>query len=158
MTEPCQQQTLLKTRWNIVMLKEKQVKENAVHVMVVEDDIHIGRLIGLTMPALGIPYRFTNVLSGAQAVEVWRKDPFGILLTDYNLPGMNGLQLIDELQKDNMRIPIIMFTAYATPQLEREARKRGISAFLNKPFAMDELIDVMRSLLTKKTKAIPTKH
>lgn len=131
-------------------------KEHAVHILVVEDDIHIGRLIGLTMPSLGTPYRFTSVISAAQALEIWKKDPFDMLLTDYNLPGMNGLQLIDELKKLGFQIPVVMFTAYATPQLEREARKRGVSAFLNKPFAMDELIDTIRSLLIKANQIAPT--
>lgn len=142
----------------IVMTPEaEKEKEHAVHILVVEDDIHIGRLIGLTMPSLGTPYRFTSVISAAQALEIWKKDPFDMLLTDYNLPGMNGLQLIDELKKFGFQNPVVMFTAYATPQLEREARKRGVSAFLNKPFAMDDLIDTIRSLLIKTKQIAPTK-
>ncbi|NJN66072.1 MAG: response regulator [Chloroflexaceae bacterium] len=125
--------------------------DQAVHVLVVEDDIHIGRLIGLTMPALGMPYRFTNVMSAIEALELWKKETFDLLLTDYNLPGMNGLQLIDSLKKQGITSPMILFTAYDTPELERKARNAGVAAYLSKPFAIDELIETIRMLLPERT-------
>lgn len=125
--------------------------DQAVRVLVVEDDIHIGRLIGLTMPALRMPYRFTNVMSAVEALELWKKETFDLLLTDYNLPGMNGLQLIESLKKQGIDAPMILFTAYDTPELERKATRSGVAAYLSKPFAIDELIDTIRRLLPERT-------
>jgi CheY-like chemotaxis protein len=122
-------------------------QQNIVHILVVEDDIHIGRLIGLTMPSLGTPYKFTNVMSAVEALELWKKESFDLLLTDYNLPGMNGLQLIESLQKQGVTIPIVLVTAYDNPELERQAHKLGVAAYIPKPFAIDELIETIRALL-----------
>lgn len=127
--------------------KTETEKERLVQVLVVEDDIHIGRLIGLAMPALRIPYRFTNVMSAIEALELWKKEAFDLLLTDYNLPGMNGIQLISELKRHGMNVPMVLFTAYGSPEIEREARKAGVAAYLTKPFDIDELIDTIRVLL-----------
>ncbi len=128
-------------------MDNKPVASPTVHILVVEDDIHIGRLIGLTMPSLGTPYKFTNVMSAVEALELWKTEPFDLLLTDYNLPGMNGIQLIQHLQKQGISIPIILFTAYDTPELERQIEELDIAAYIPKPFAIDELIETIRMLL-----------
>jgi CheY-like chemotaxis protein len=121
--------------------------QQAVHILVVEDDIHIGRLIGLTMPSLGRPYKFTNVMSGVEALDLWQQNAFDLLLTDYNLPGMNGITLIEKLKEQGAAIPIILFTAYDTPELERAALNLGVSAYMSKPFDIDDLIETIRVLL-----------
>jgi CheY-like chemotaxis protein len=86
-------------------------------------------------------------MSAVAALELWKTESFDLLLTDYNLPGMNGIQLIQHLQKQGISIPIILFTAYDTPELERQIEELNIAAYIPKPFAIDELIETMRMLL-----------
>jgi CheY-like chemotaxis protein len=128
--------------------------KQAVRILVVEDDLHIGRLIGLAMPALKVPYRFTNVMSAVEALELWKKEAFDLLLTDYNLPGMNGIQLIETLKREGITIPVILFTAYDSPDIENRARKLGVAAYMAKPFAIDQMIDTIRDLLPARTRAV----
>lgn len=127
-------------------MKTKQ--DQTVHILVVEDDIQIGRLIGLAMPTLGIPYQFTSAMSAVEALALWKKIPFDLLLTDYNLPGMNGLRMIEELKKQGATVPMILFTAYANARLEREAMLVGVSEYIPKPFDIEYLIDRIRSYLS----------
>lgn len=119
-----------------------------IHILVVEDDIHIARLIGLTMPSLGTPYRFTNVMSAAEALDLWKRKSFDLLLTDYNIPGMNGIDLVRTLREQKSEVPIIMTTAFATPEVERKALQAGVTSFFAKPFAIDDLIEHIRLLLS----------
>jgi len=83
----------------------------AVRILVVEDDISISRLIGLAMPELGIPYVFVGALSAEEGMELWEKEPFDLLLTDYNLPGMRGTELIATLKSRGVTVPMVLFTA-----------------------------------------------
>jgi two-component system, OmpR family, response regulator len=116
----------------------------AARILVVEDDVHIGRLIGLTMPTLGLPYEFASVESATEALNLCRQAPCDLLLTDYHLPDMNGIHLIREMRKRGLYTPTILFTAY---DVEAEARDLGVSAYMLKPFDIDELLNTIRTLL-----------
>jgi CheY-like chemotaxis protein len=130
-------------------MSPKSKPGRTVHILVVEDDIHISRLIGLAMPNLGMPYHFNSVISAAQALELWKNDPFDLLLVDYNLPGMNGLQLIADLKQQGVTIPMMLVTAYGTPALERKALELNVAAYISKPFDIVDLIDTIRILLAE---------
>src|SRR5688500_13773549 len=63
-----------------------------------------------------------------------RREIFDLLLTDKNLPGMSGVELIAKVRKSNDRIAIVMMTAYATAQSVKDTMHLGIDAYLEKPF------------------------
>lgn len=123
-------------------------RENApVHILVVEDDIYIGRLIGLALPSLKRPYKFTNVISAGEALDFCAKETYDLLVVDYNLPGMNGLQLVKTLQSRGLHIPTIVCTAYPTTDIERQANALNVDAFIPKPFQIEDLLETINALL-----------
>jgi two-component system, OmpR family, response regulator len=126
-------------------------REQRLRILLVEDDNHIGRIIELALPELGVPYEFVTVLSAEEGLELWEHQPFDLLLTDLNLRGMSGLKLVESLKARGVTAPMVLVTAYDTPNARREARALNIDAYLTKPFFMDELIDTVRRLLTKIT-------
>lgn len=128
--------------------------DRVLRILAVEDDNHIGRIIQLAMPALGIPYEFVIVLSAEEGLELWEQQTFDLLLADYNLRGMNGLKLITTLKERGVVIPMVLITAYDTPQLAREAREIGVSAYIPKPFFVDQLINTIRDLLPEKVRSV----
>lgn len=121
--------------------------DRAARILVVEDDISISRLIGLAMPELGIPYVFVGALSAEEGLELWQQEPFDLLLTDYNLPGMRGTELIATLKSQGVTVPMVLFTAYDSPKLAREVRKLGVAAYIAKPFLMEDMLDTIRRLI-----------
>lgn len=121
--------------------------EHPLRILIVEDDISVSKLIGLAIPELGIPHTYVNVLSAEEGLELWKEEPFDLLLTDYNLPGMRGTELIATLKLRGVRVPMVLFTAYDSPNLMREARKLGIAAYIAKPFLIEDLLDILRSLI-----------
>ncbi len=125
----------------------EQEAQRTVRILAVEDDTSISRLIGLAMPELEMPYTFVAVSSGEEGLELWKQEPFDLLLTDYNLPGMRGTELITALRARGVYSPIILFTAYDTPSLTREVRRLNVSAYIAKPFLIEDMIDTMRRLL-----------
>jgi two-component system chemotaxis response regulator CheY len=84
--------------------------------------------------------------SGKQARELMATRQIHVLITDYNMPEMNGLQLARELKAVSPAAFIILITAYATPDLMDQAGKAGVDAYLAKPFTLDTLETVLRSL------------
>jgi CheY-like chemotaxis protein len=118
-----------------------------IRILLVEDDNHIGRIIELSLPELGVPYTFVSALSAEEGLELWHQQPFDILLTDYNLRGMNGLQMVEQLFSTGARVPTLLVTAYDSPELRRDARTLGVDIYLTKPFFMDELVEAVRRLL-----------
>src|SRR5262249_59442809 len=69
------------------------------------------------------------------------------LVVDVRMPGMNGLQLQSQLATADCRIPIIFITAYEDKESHRRAMQAGAVAFLAKPFADEQLLQLIRSAL-----------
>ncbi|MEI7643411.1 MAG: response regulator [Chloroflexales bacterium] len=126
-------------------------RDKPIRILLVEDDSHIGRIIELALPELGIPYEFVSAISAEEGIEQWEQRPFDMLLTDYNLRGMNGIQLIEQLRRQGFRVPALLVTAYDSPEIRREVRNLSIDAYLTKPFFIDELVDTVRRLLPTST-------
>ncbi|GAB4438481.1 MAG: response regulator [Chloroflexi bacterium OHK40] len=125
--------------------------DHRLRILLVEDDNHIGRIIELALPELGIPYEFVTVLSAEEGLELWGQQPFDLLLTDYNLRGMTGLKLVEMLREQGVTTPIVLVTAYDSAEVRRQARTLNVDGYLTKPFFMDELVDLVRRLLPHST-------
>ena len=72
------------------------------------------------------------------------KEPFNVVITDLKMPGMGGLELVRQLHAARPRLPIILITAFGTTQTAIEATKFGAYDYLLKPFAMPQLLDLVR--------------
>lgn len=123
--------------------------DQRLRILLVEDDNHIGRIIELALPELGVPYEFITVLSAEEGLELWEAQPFDMLLTDYNLRGMTGLKLVETVKARGSQAPMIVVTAYDSDEVRREARALQVDAYLTKPFFMDELIETVRQLMPR---------
>lgn len=62
-----------------------------------------------------------------------------ILLTDYSMPGMNGMELIKKVRSTDKTLPIIIMTAYGEKELILEALRHRCDGYLNKPFSLENL-------------------
>ncbi|NTW97884.1 MAG: response regulator [Oscillochloris sp.] len=121
--------------------------DHTTRILLVEDDSHIGRIIEMALLELGTPYEFASAISAEEGLELWEQQPFDVLLTDYNLRGMNGIQLIETLRQRGFSARTLLVTAYDSSELRRELRNLHIDAYLTKPFFMDDLVDTVRCLL-----------
>ena len=117
----------------------------------VEDDGTIAHLIAIAMQTLDVPHQLDKAFSAEEGLTLWRKQPYDLLLTDYNLRGMNGLALIEALKQEGFTTPMVLFTAYDTPRIRKEAQRLNVSAFISKPFFLDEFVNTARAFLPKQT-------
>jgi DNA-binding NtrC family response regulator len=78
-------------------------------------------------------------LSGQDALEIVRKSPIDIVVSDLKMDNMDGIQLLEELKKNYDKVEVIIMTAFASQKTAIEALKKGANDYLIKPFEMDEL-------------------
>jgi DNA-binding NtrC family response regulator len=81
--------------------------------------------------------------SGKQALDhLMNINTIDIVLTDYAMPEMNGIVLLKKIRETNQRLPVIMMTAYGDKDLVIEAMHYRCTGFIDKPFDIDELLDI----------------
>ena len=100
-------------------------------------DIRGGRVVQVTMTRLAVTMRGDDGLTHA------REQPCDVVLTDLKLPGLSGLELVEQLHAAKPKLPIIMMTAFGTTETAIEATKLGAYDYLLKPLDMGELLDLL---------------
>ena len=88
--------------------------------------------------------------SAEEALDTLKDERFDLILMDVRLPGMSGLDAVDEIQKADRRTPIIIMTAHGTRDSALDAVRRGAYDYFTKPFSLDELEIIVRRALEKK--------
>jgi two-component system, OmpR family, response regulator len=121
--------------------------QRPLRILLVEDDSAIANVIAIGMQSLGLPFQLEQAFSAEEGLELWAEQPYDLLLTDYNLRGISGLSLIASIKRQYPNVPTVLFTAYDTPQLRREARAAEVTRFVAKPFLIDEFVNMTRELL-----------
>ena len=118
------------------------------HILVVDDDTRILNLESLRLRRLG--HTVTSCETADGALEAVRRTPDAIdlVMTDYKMPDMDGLQLVRELQNDDLpAVPIVMMTGYREEVTADEVYNAGVDVLLTKPVEQGELEDALRTLL-----------
>ncbi|HEX4714555.1 MAG TPA: response regulator [Ktedonobacteraceae bacterium] len=113
-------------------------------VMIVEDDVHIGAFLVEAISG-ETPYHALLVTNGAEALETLQHLKPNLLILDYHLPGIDGLEVYDRVHSmpEMQQVPAIMMSA-RLPQ--RELEKREIVG-INKPFDLDDFLQTVTNLL-----------
>ena len=112
-------------------------------ILIVEDEEKLRRVIELQLVSSG--FDVDQAGSGEQGIQL--ADRADLVLTDLRLPGIDGLELIHRLRRQNANLPIIVITAFGTVENAVEAMKAGAADFLPKPFSMDHLMAVVNKAL-----------
>ena len=109
----------------------------AWNMLVVDDDELLCRTAMDALKSIGIKAEWT--LSGEKAIELViehhkKREDYQIILLDWKLPGMNGIQAAREIRRNlGDEVPILLISAYDWSEFEAEAREAGISGFISKP-------------------------
>ena len=107
------------------------------NMLVVDDDELLGKADMDVLKSIGIKAEWA--LSGEKAIELViqhhkKRDDYQIILLDWKLPGMNGIQAAKEIRRNlGDEVPILLISAYDWSEFEAEAREAGISGFISKP-------------------------
>ncbi len=87
---------------------------------------------------------------GLTALDALRAEPFGLLITDIKMPGMNGIELLETVRREKLPLGVIVLTGHGDIQVAVEAMKAGADDFLTKPFDIDQLRVVVSRVLDRR--------
>lgn len=91
-------------------------------------------------------FRVVEARGGPDALEHIYKNPeIELVLTDFSMPGMNGIELLINIRRSNPTIPVILMTAFGEKGLKAKAMHHGCNGFIEKPFDMDQLLEIINS-------------
>ena len=131
----------------VTVYMENMAKE---HILVVDDEQNMRNTLAFILETAN--YQVTTAAEGRSALEqilAAREGdrPVDLLITDMRLPGLTGLQLIDELNYLKIKIPVLVITAYGDRSLLLELERTGCADYLDKPFDYKELVRRVDSLM-----------
>jgi two-component system, OmpR family, copper resistance phosphate regulon response regulator CusR len=120
---------------------------NDTRILLVEDEKKIALALKHGLEEQG--YIVQEAYDGHEGLVLFEKSKFHIVLLDINLPGINGYTLSKIIRQKNHQIPILMLTAHGSVEEKMEGFDSGADDYLVKPFAFQELLARIKSLLRR---------
>lgn len=109
-----------------------------MNALVADDAKMMRTIIRRTLEAMGVD-DIVEAEDGQQAVDAFRSSPFDIVLTDWNMPFKNGLEVLTSIREVDKQVPVIMVTTEGQQRSVLEAVKAGVTDYILKPFESDTL-------------------
>jgi CheY-like chemotaxis protein len=118
------------------------------NLLVVDESATTRMLISLTLKKEGV-YRIVEVSNGREAVDKLSVEPVDCVLTDINMPQMNGLDLISYIRSQHRepKLPIIVITTQGEEEARDKGMAQGANAYLTKPISGPKLVSLVKELL-----------
>ncbi len=101
-------------------------------ILVVDDHVYIGEMLEELLSDEG--YELTLVKNGEEALEVYNSFAFPLVISDINLGGMTGLDLLDKITRMNPDTQMVIISGDSSPETRQKALNGGAADFLPKPF------------------------
>lgn len=111
------------------------------HILFVDDDPHMQKMVELFMR--NSPHRLTCARNGRSALKMLVNNSFDLIITDIQMPELDGLSLIEEIRKTDLEIPIVIISAFGQDKMSQRAIQKGAAKILNKPFDSNQLLNVI---------------
>ena len=116
-------------------------------IVIVDDSESIRELVALTLQSSG--YEVEKCMDGQDALRLLDGQDIALIITDLNMPNMDGIQLIREIRSHGSyaMVPILMLTTESQASKKEEAKAAGATGWIVKPFAQEKLIEVVRKVI-----------
>ncbi len=128
---------------------------NDCTILVVDDETYILHVVSLKLRNAG--YSVLTAKDGEEALEVAAANPVHLLITDFQMPGMSGLELASKFHGEpgRRKLPILLLTAHGLALEQVEMARAGITVRLSKPFSPRELLETVQQLLQPQPQTPP---
>lgn len=124
-----------------------------IQILIAEDEKHTRLALRLVLRQAGF-----NVLETSNGKEAFQKItnhpiatcPINLIITDINMPSLDGLGLIDKLRELEITIPVMVITGYGDNNLIQRLQERDCAAYIDKPFIPEEVISQVKTVLHRR--------
>src|ERR1700685_2773376 len=114
-------------------------------ILIVEDEAKLRRLLELQLADEG--FQTSSAADAETGLQLLGKEHFDLIVTDFKLPGMSGLEFLHAVKRIDAGVPVVIMTAYGTVESAVDAMKAGASDYILKPFSLTEIVLVIRKEL-----------
>lgn len=116
-------------------------------ILAVDDSVSIRQMVAYTLKGAG--YNVVEAVDGQDGLNKAKSQPFNLVLTDQNMPIMDGLTLIKTLRtlSEYKTIPILMLTTEAGEAMKSQGKAAGATGWMVKPFDPEKLIEVVKKVI-----------
>ncbi len=120
-------------------------------ILIVEDSATMRSLLAATLAELDLPVKIIEVESGFEALRALPRDRFDLVITDINMPDINGLELVSFLKSNEQyrSIPLVIVSTEGSERDRNRGLELGADAYMVKPFEPDSLREIARNLLAR---------
>ncbi len=120
-------------------------------ILIVEDSPTMRALLNSALEGLEVPVKITEASSGFEALRCLPREPFDLIVTDINMPDINGLELVSFAKSNNAyrSIPLIIVSTEGADRDRERGLELGADAYLVKPFEAEYLREVVTDLLSR---------
>lgn len=115
-------------------------------ILVIDDEVDMLMLLRMIIED-NTNYEVETTNSPTEGIKLLKEEDFDLVITDLKMPGMDGMELFDEFRDIKPEIPVIIITAYGSPETASEALQRGVTDFIAKPFRKDSILFTMKRVL-----------
>lgn len=117
------------------------------HILIVDDEESILTVLKNSLKKLGVDYQVTTATNGFAALDRLQEQAFDLVVTDYNMAEMDGLELLEAIRYLQPQARVIMITAYGYEALEREVRRLNGCRYLTKPLEINVFRQIVQEML-----------
>jgi two-component system response regulator PilR (NtrC family) len=122
-------------------------------ILVVDDELSMREFLKILLEKEG--YEVMTASEATGAVDLIQNQNFDLILSDIKMPGLGGLSLLEKIKEIDSSLPVVMITAYASPENAVVAMKSGAFDYITKPFKVDEILKIIKSAISA---AVPDKN
>ncbi|RME51457.1 MAG: response regulator [Caldilineae bacterium] len=113
-------------------------------ILVVDDEPSVAIMVSDGLEMLGDEYEIDIAHNAYEALKKLQEFPYVLVVTDYNMPEMSGLELFQAMQHVAPETRVVLMTAYGTEKLQEQIRQLGLAGYIDKPFRIEEIREVAR--------------
>ena len=122
----------------------------ALNILLVDDDRNLATTLSHGIhKAMGKTISVAVCFNGSEALSKLATQRFDVVISDFNMPGMAGLELLNQIRRVHREMILVLITAYGTDALEEEAHRLGIG-YITKPFGLPLLVQIIHDLIKGK--------
>ena len=114
-------------------------------ILVIDDDRSARMLLERVLTRAG--HVVTLVDSAEDGLTRLKAEPFDLLITDKNLPGLDGLEVLKQARTAQPRLRALLITGFPTPETQVAANDLGVHAYVTKPFGVHDILDICESAI-----------